>query len=117
MKGEQTPDKDDVWTRRIALTESNGRRVNEAIQRGRRERGHAVFVCECGRIGCSTTLRLTLDEYEKVRTSFDRFLLTDGHETLEIEDVVERHAEYIVVRKRGPGAEVAEVTDPRGDAP
>ena len=104
---------DDVWQRRMALAEANGRRINEAIERGRRERGSAAFVCECGRIGCSTTIGLTLDEYEHVRSDFDRFVLATGHETPDIEDVVERHAGYVVVRKRGAGAEIALDTDPR----
>lgn len=105
---------DDVWQRRMAVAEANGRRVNEAIERGRRERGSAAFVCECGRIGCSTTIGLTLDEYEHVRTAFDRFVVASGHETPDVEEVVERHDGYVIVAKRGTGAEIAEDTDPRG---
>ena len=44
------------WARRVAKQEINGRRVNEAIERGRLgESDEGSFVCECGRIGCNVT--------------------------------------------------------------
>lgn len=101
---------------RAAAAEVNGRRVNEAIERGAQGTGTAVFVCECGNLGCSDTVVLTIAEYEDVRSGFDRFLVVPGHEIEEIEDVVERHASYLVVAKRdGEAAAMAYVADDRDD--
>jgi hypothetical protein len=102
--------------RRAAAAEVNGRRVNEAIERGTRGRGIAIFVCECGNLGCNATVEMSIDEYEEVRTGFERFLVLPGHEIEEIEDVVERHSSYLVVAKRdGEAAETAYATDDRDD--
>jgi hypothetical protein len=101
---------------RAAAAEVNGRRVNEAIERGAPGTGTAVFVCECGNLGCTETIELAIDEYEAVRSDFDRFLVVPGHEIEEIEDVVERHGRYLVVAKRDDAAaEMAYATDDRDD--
>ena len=101
--------------RRAALIEANTRRVNEAIEAGT-EADRLVFVCECGHLDCGTTLSLSRDEYERVRTDFDRFLVAPGHEIPSIEGVVESHEDYFVVRKLDPDArEVVDATDPRGE--
>jgi predicted ThiF/HesA family dinucleotide-utilizing enzyme len=101
---------------RAAAAEVNGRRVNEAIERGTRRTGSAVFVCECGRLGCSETVELSIAAYEEVRSGFERFLVTPGHEIEEIEDVVERHDGYLVVAKRDDeAAAIAYATDDRDE--
>jgi hypothetical protein len=92
------------WKQRVTNAEINGRRVNEAIERGEGNSGPLVFVCECGHIGCSSTLELEIAEYEEVRTNFDRFLVIPGHEILEVDQVVERHSGYLVVVKPEEGA-------------
>lgn len=100
--------------RRAARAEVNGRRVNEAIERGQDGGGSAVFVCECGYVGCSTTVELDISEYEAVRTDFDRFLVIPGHEIEEVDRVVERHQSHLVVVKREPDARaLAHATDER----
>ena len=99
---------------RAASAEINGRRVNEAIERGTESARGAVFVCECGNLGCTATVELTIAEYELVRSSFDRFLVIPGHEIESVEDVVERHDGYLVVAKRdGQAVAMAAVTDDR----
>jgi hypothetical protein len=101
---------------RAAAAEVNGRRVNEAIERGAQGTGTAVFVCECGNLGCSETVELTISEYEDVRSGFERFLVVPGHQIEKIEDVVERHDGYLVVAKRDDEAvEMAYAADDRGD--
>jgi hypothetical protein len=91
------------WKQRVTQAEINGRRVNEAIERGDGA-GSAVFVCECGYLGCNSTLELGITQYEGVRTNFDRFFVIPGHEIDEVDEVVERHPEYLVVIKRDEGA-------------
>lgn len=59
------------------------------------------FQCECGRdSGCDALVLMTLDEYERVRSQRDRFAVTPGHESDEIEHVVETSARYVIVDKR-----------------
>jgi hypothetical protein len=101
---------------RAAAAEVNGRRVNEAIERGAQGTGTAFFVCECGNLGCSETVELTIAEYEAVRSGFERFLVMPGHEIQEIEDVIEHHGTYMVVAKRDPrAAKMAYAADDRDD--
>lgn len=100
--------------RRLARNEALFRRVNEAIEAGRRGRQGAVgFICECGALGCNQVIEVTLDQYEAVRADPRRFVLAAGHETPGVEEVVERRGAFVVAQKVGEGASVAERTDPR----
>jgi hypothetical protein len=104
------------YVERAASAEINGRRVNEAIERGTEAAQEAVFVCECGNLGCTETIQLTISAYEQVRSNFDRFLVIPGHEIEGVEDVVELHDGYLVVAKRdGQAVAMAAVTDDRDD--
>lgn len=105
----------DPGARRAVLLEINGRRVNEAIERGARH-DRIKFVCECGHLGCNDLIELSKDEYEAVRNGFDRFFLVSGHEIEGVDEVVERHDRYLVVTKVGAGTRMAEETDPRRHA-
>jgi hypothetical protein len=114
---DETPVEKGRKVARAAAAEVNGRQVNEAIERGTREAGSAVFVCECGKLGCTETVELTISEYEEVRSGFERFLVVPGHQMEEIEDVVERYEEYLVVAKReGQAVVIAAATDDRRDS-
>src|ERR687887_187477 len=53
------------------------------------EGGLVEFHCECGRDGCTERVRMTVAEYEHVRADNDRFAVVPGHETPEMEAVVE----------------------------
>jgi hypothetical protein len=97
----------EAYARRVASREINGRRVNEAIIRGRRTGDSATFVCECGRLGCNTTLTLSLDDYESARTGFERFVLFPGHELTAVERIVQQGEGYVIVVKEGEAAEMA----------
>ncbi|HYC80170.1 MAG TPA: hypothetical protein VEB65_00195 [Solirubrobacterales bacterium] len=104
----------DRFGRRVAAREINGRKVNEAIERGEPDADGASFVCECGYLGCTETVGLSSAAYEDVRSSFDRFLIVPGHEIEEVDEVVERHQEYFVVVKReGEPREMARASDER----
>jgi hypothetical protein len=96
-----------LWKQRITQTEINGRRVNEAIEQGEEGVRTAVFVCECGHLGCNSTVELGIAEYEEVRTDFNRFLVLPGHEMPEVDQVIERHPQHLVVAKRDAGAQAA----------
>jgi predicted ThiF/HesA family dinucleotide-utilizing enzyme len=96
------------------MNEATFRKVNEGMEAGQEPDGLLTFLCECGRLGFNKLISLTRAEYEAVRANPRRFALVDGHEIVEVEDVVERAERYTVVEKRGqPEADVVEHTDPR----
>ncbi len=107
---------------RQATNEALFREVNErraAIDRKARE-GWAEsgelfeFVCECGvEGGCEERVEMTLQEYDAVRQQDDRFALVPGHESPELEAIVERNARYVVVDKAGKFEDLVD-DDPRG---
>jgi hypothetical protein len=102
--------------RRLSRNEALYREVNEAIERGLwpGEGQELVrFRCECARMSCNATVKMTAEEYEDVRDNPRRFLLREGHDRAGLEVVVERHPAYVVVEKRGPGGAEAEESDPR----
>jgi hypothetical protein len=102
---------------RAGVSEAAFRAVNEAIERGQwpGEEASAVrFRCECARLGCTEIIELTVAEYERVRASPRRFVVAIGHEQPDVETVVERDLDYLVVEKRDEAGALAEATDPRG---
>jgi hypothetical protein len=102
--------------RQLTDNEALFREVNEAIERGQwpgDEDEQSAFRCECARRECAELVPLTPREYERIRANARRFVLLPGHENPEIEAVVERTPDYMVVEKLGDAASEAEATDPR----
>jgi hypothetical protein len=94
---------------RQAINEALAREVNERVA-GLDEQAVRMwaapsdqrfeFLCECSAEGgCEARLELTFEEYERVRAQDDRFVLAPGHETDEIEHVIERTARFLIVDK------------------
>jgi hypothetical protein len=72
------------------------------------------IVCECARTNCGERIPIAVEAYERARDDASLFLLVPGHEDMNIEEVVERHEAYHLVRKHdGPPREAAEQMDPR----
>lgn len=96
----------DARGERTARNEALLREVNERIHDvGERlqvlpDDGQLDFRCECGRPDCDEFVSMTASEYRRVRSDNDRFVVVPGHESLEIERVVERSEGYVVVDKR-----------------
>jgi len=108
---------EDELERRLARNESVFREINESIERGQwpgEEDRPVGFRCECAQLGCAEVLQLSVAEYERVRAHARRFVVVPGHERPEIELVVERTPNYLVVEKRDQAAAAAEAADPRG---
>lgn len=105
--------------RRRAANEAVFRRVNESVETLQRQfaatQGEPLsLVCECGRIECTGRVEIAIEKYERVRSDSATFFVIPGHEDPEVEDVVERTADYLIVQKRpGEPQELAELTDPR----
>lgn len=104
---------------RIARNEALFRSVNERVRELVGPTGSlgsdpaASFVCECGTAACTATFALTIAEYERVRADPTHFIVVSGHESPDVEEVVERHEQYDIVRKHPGEAEIAIETDPR----
>jgi hypothetical protein len=104
---------------RIGRNEIVFREVNERLEELNEAFGPltqtAAFVCECGNMDCVEQITMPLGEYESVRSEPTLFAVVKGHETAELEEIVESHEHYHVVRKiRGEPAELAVAEDPRG---
>lgn len=111
--------KDEVQER-LGANEALFREINEGIERGQwpgEEDSPVSFRCECARLGCNELIELTVREYERVRSNPRRFIVLPGHERLDVEMVVGRTPEYLVVEKVEQAAEHATETDPRATDP
>lgn len=98
-----------------AEDEATFRDANEQIRAAERKLQPPIdrvpYLCECDDVRCHEPIRLTADEYERVRNDGTTFLIVPGHST--DGEIVERHDNYAVVRKDGEGGEVARSLDPR----
>src|SRR5919202_1118769 len=93
----------DARAERIAENEARFRDINERL-RGDLQPvtgdGEAVrFVCECGNASCREGVAVPLSEYRAVRLHPRRFAVVPGHEITDVEDVVERYDDYLVIEK------------------
>jgi len=102
----------DAQRQRAARSQSMFRRANERIDQLNSEFGNADetrrYVCECANTSCGELILVPHDEYLRIRRHPNEFLVAPGHELPHVEEVVERTARWIVVRKLGLGAAVAE---------
>jgi hypothetical protein len=112
---------------RVGLNEATFRNFNEGVKQVsvafqhdyERSLGPGLpeeleIVCECGRGDCADRLRISMAEYEHVRSDAELFALVPGHELPDFESVVEDYGRFIVVRKHyGEAAQLARDTDPR----
>ena len=93
--------------RRIGRNEEIFRRVNEQIEQVNQAfgavSGTMTLVCECGDASCIEQIELTPDEYRRLREDTTLFAIRPGHEIPDVEDVVERHDRYWVVKKHEGG--------------
>lgn len=109
--------------------DERGRRIaeNEALFRDLNEEVGAVahsfssagedstfdFLCECGDPACAQRVPVTLAKYEALRSSPVRFVVVPGHETPDVERVIETTGAYTVIEKFGEAAGIARERDPR----
>ena len=107
---------DDARARRLAENEALVREVNERVGDVAASWYDAdekvAFVCECSLEDCTERVRLTMREYERVRSSPAWFAILPEHLVGAIEKRVETIGDVLVVEKLGPSREVAEETAP-----
>jgi hypothetical protein len=102
---------------RIGRNEALFREVNERIERVTEtlQVETLTILCECGDPSCLEHIQVSLPDYERVRADPTLFFIRAGHEDFDVEDVVEEHEDYHVVRKKdGSAAAQAVKLDPRG---
>jgi hypothetical protein len=105
----------DARTERQAKNEAVFRAVNREIENVSDQLGHQELevLCECGRDGCDRLMVVSGDVYDRIHRERDRFIVALGHQTPEIERVVEVTASYVVVDKFGEAEELVEREDPK----
>jgi hypothetical protein len=100
---------------RAARNEVVFRRANEILGIKRQDldiEGATPFLCECGDPTCTELIRLSLEQYEHVRTRANWFLVAIGHDA-EKARTVEGHDGYAIIEKSGVAGRIAEEEDPR----
>ena len=66
-----------------------------------RPTGVLEFGCKCGNGGCTARVRITLAEYETLRTNPRRFVIVPRHEIPDEGKVVQTYDGYAVIEKIG----------------
>ena len=100
----------------MARNEAFFREVNERIKEVAEELDRGVayeFLCECADATCTQRIELPLSEYDEIRASPTRFVLSPGHDVQKVEHVVEREPDHLVVEKVGAAGKTASDLDPR----
>lgn len=105
---------------RVARDDAMFRDANERIKKSAAaaEIERVPFICECADARCTQIVRLTIAEYETIRSDPTHFLNVPGHEATGGPHVrvVANGNGFVVVEKLGEAAEIVEVLDPRGGA-
>lgn len=103
-----------LWEQRAARNEALFREVNENIASLEERFGatvtEPVYVCECANTACAEQLAIDPETYRRVRQEPRWFFLRPGHEDAQLERIVERHRDYLIVEKTGAAGHVAEQT-------
>jgi hypothetical protein len=103
---------------RVTKNDVTFRNANERIYGSAREYRvtEAIpFLCECADPACSAIIRLSADEYNRIRGNPRRFFGAPHHAEpfLALLQIVEQHPTYDVFVMVGRAAEIAEQLDPR----
>ncbi len=101
---------------KLARNQALWREINERVKAVAETSGEVEFLCECADLQCTESLKMSLAEYERIRSSSVRFPVAHGHVFPAVEDIVEQNGGYDVVEKRGKAAEVTAKLDPRPPA-
>jgi hypothetical protein len=83
---------------RIVRTELFFRAINEEIAR-LDGHGTTLFLCECGNPACAEGIELTAAALHHLHADNGLFVVLPGHETPDVEAVVDHSNGYLIVRK------------------
>jgi hypothetical protein len=107
----------DLSAERAARNEARFREANDAIeaQATRLEIEDLIpFICECEDEDCMELIQLSSTEYLGVRADPTHFAVVAGHEEVDTSIEIQRNPRFVVIRKLGRAAELAEEFDRRG---
>jgi hypothetical protein len=93
--------------------ESTFRHANERIQHAAHLNGYTglvPFICECADERCTEIIRLSLADYEGVRSHPRRFVVAPGHDA-DRGGLVAARPRYAIVERSGHAGAVAEAED------
>jgi hypothetical protein len=111
----------DAWrvsrsAERRAENEATFRAANEQIEESAKELDMGAvsipFICECEDERCTQIVRLTIDEYERVRRNGKHFFVRRGHDA-EADRVVAEADAYATVEKTDEEGRLVAEMDPR----
>jgi hypothetical protein len=80
------------------------RKVNDRIRtvaESSRLDAPTLFICECGRRGCTETIELELEEFEAIRWREHVYVVAPGHERADRDRVLEEHDGFELVTEHG----------------
>jgi hypothetical protein len=99
-----------------AANESRFRKANETLEGKVVELSlteeRTPYLCECDDPSCTEIVRLTIPEYEAVRSKPSQFVVIPDHDASPAE-VVEEHEGFTLIEKTGAEAELVEEQYPR----
>jgi hypothetical protein len=101
---------------RLAENEAMFRNANERMSQWEEHRineAEELYFCECSDDDCREKVRMRKADYEKVRSDSCHFFVVHGHETLDVETVIEDHGDWTVIEKNDAVAETVESLNPR----
>jgi hypothetical protein len=87
---------------RVRQNEETFAKANERIRASAEQyefHDPVPFLCECSRLTCTETIRLSLSDYRKARDRGEAFVLLPGHDDPHVERIVARGDGYMVVEK------------------
>lgn len=90
---------DELTRRRMEHNEQVFRSVNEEIDDHAELAAELDYVCECADATCSSTVRLTREDYRRVRSGPDLYFVLPEHFLPELERLVERNPGWLIVEK------------------
>jgi hypothetical protein len=100
---------------RLAKNEAHFRKVNERLKEISTPWAKTTdYLCECSAATCIETIELTKEEYERARARPTTFLLIPGHERSDLERVVQRNEDFLLVEKVVAAEQMIE-EDPRSE--
>ena len=94
---------------RAAQNQMLFRSVNDQIKEASEKLGDSTeeldFACECADDMCVEKIRLSPHQFLGIESEVNRFIVLRGHEIPEVEDVIAERDGFVIVSKRGAGAE------------
>ena len=94
---------------RVARNEELFQEVNRQIEKLEEKLGRPrtlSILCECGKKHCLDGFEVEPSAYQRVRANPLWFFVVPEHEDSQVEKVIERTPQYLVVEKVGRAAEV-----------